>query len=96
MTYHDLGYFAPFASECRAESDVPKPGLASFVVKAPGFVRKVFALFKYAKLALLFSKLRRFDVHTVPSDFIVPFVRNALPESRVVVLPHYVTKQCKQ
>lgn len=96
MTYHDLGYFAPFAAECRAESDVPDPGFLPFVAKARGFARKVFATFKYAKLRAIFARLSRFDLHLVPSDFLLPYVRSRLKGSTVETLPHYVTLPCKR
>jgi glycosyltransferase involved in cell wall biosynthesis len=91
MTYHDLGYFAPFAAACRTDSDVPRPGFFPFVRSAHGIARKAFAAMKYVKLRDIFARLSRFDLHLVPSDFMVPFVRERLPEgSSIVTLPHYV------
>lgn len=97
MTYHDLGYFAPFAAECRIESDVPAPGFFPFLAKARGFSRKAFATLKYWKLRMLFARLSRFDLHLVPSDFLLPLVRSNLAGSaNAATLPHYVTLPCKR
>ncbi len=90
MTYHDLGYFAPFAAKCFEESDVPNPEFFAFVRSAPGFLPKAFAAAKYVKLRMLFSRLSRFDLHLVPSDFVARYVSNVLPQGKTVVLPHYV------
>ncbi|MDQ1343291.1 MAG: hypothetical protein QG650_10 [Patescibacteria group bacterium] len=91
MTYHDLGYFAPFAAACRSDADVPHPGFFPLVRCARGIVRKAFAILKYLKLRDIFARLSRFDLHLVPSDFMIPFVRERFPEgSPVVTLPHYV------
>lgn len=96
MTYHDLGYFAPFAAACRAESDVPKPGFFRFLGKAPGIAKKVFAIAKFLKLHDIFSELSRFDLHLVPSEFMLPYVRDRVPPTaRVVALPHYVVQICE-
>lgn len=91
MTYHDLGYFAPFAAECRQESDVPRPGFGNFIRSAHGFAAKLFAIAKYAKLRSLFARLRDFNLHLVPSDFLLSIVRDRLPDAKVVTLPHYVS-----
>jgi glycosyltransferase involved in cell wall biosynthesis len=91
MTYHDLGYFAPFAAKCFEESDVPPPGFFSFVRSAQGLLGKIFATAKYLKLRMLFSRLSKFDLHLVPSDFVAPYVSAMLPQARTVVLPHYVS-----
>lgn len=96
MTYHDLGYFAPFAASCGKESDVPPPGILPFLSKAPGLPRKVFAFLKYAKLGALFRRLARFDLHLVPSPFMLSYVRDRLgADVRIEALPHYVVPTCK-
>lgn len=96
MTYHDLGYFAPFAASCGKESDVPRPGIFPFLAKARGFLRKAFALLKYAKLGSLFRRLARFDLHLVPSPFMLSYVRDRLgADVRIEVLSHYVVPTCK-
>lgn len=97
MTYHDLGYFAPFAASCRSVTDVPKPGFFHFLGKAPGLARKIFAAAKFLKLHDLFAELSRFELHLVPSDFMLPFVRDRIPETaRIETLPHYVVPTCKR
>lgn len=96
MTYHDLGYFAPFAASCEKESDVPSLGLLPFLAKARGFPRKVFAFMKYQKLQALFRRLERFDLHLVPSPFMLAYVRSRLGNgARIEALPHYVVPACK-
>lgn len=91
MTYHDLGYFAPFAAQCFEESDIPSPGFFPFIAKASGIFGKIFSILKYLKLRMIFDRLSRFDVHLVPSDFVAPFVSAKIPGAKVVVLPHYVS-----
>lgn len=95
MTYHDLGYFAPFATACRSESDVPPAGFLPFLRKAPGILRKAFAALKYFKLRGLFARLARFDVHLVPSAFMEKYLETRLPSSKIETLPHYVVPACK-
>ena len=90
MTYHDFGYFAPSAGAVRFESDVPEPGFSAFVSKAPGPFSKLAAMLKYAKLSLLFRRLRRFDLHVVPSSFMERFVRSRVgKDARIETLPHF-------
>ena len=96
MTYHDLGYFAPFAASCEKESDVPAPGVFLFLAKTRGFSRKVFAFLKYQKLQALFRRLARFDLHLVPSPFMLAYVSARLGAgTRIEALPHYVVPTCK-
>lgn len=96
MTYHDLGYFAPFAAACGKEDDVPSSGFVAFVSKAKGLGAKVFAIAKYGKLLALFRRLSRFDLHLVPSPFMLRYVRDRFRDgARIEVLPHYVVPTCK-
>lgn len=96
MTYHDLGYFAPFAAECYQESDVPDASFRAFLQAAgAGIVRKAFAATKYFKLRGIFRRLSAFDLHLVPSDFMLPIVRNAFPkDAKIQRLSHYVPETC--
>jgi len=93
MTYHDLGYFAPFAAGMEREKDIPKNTWWSFYASAP-FFHKIFPIylfFKYQKIQKLFAALEKFDVHFVPSPFLLRPLSERLPKKAVKeVLPHFI------
>lgn len=93
MTYHDLGYFAPFAASMEREKDIPKNTWWGFYASAP-FLHKIFPVYlflKYQKIQKLFASLGKFDVHFVPSPFLLRPLSDRLPKKAIKeVLPHFI------
>ena len=95
MTYHDLGYFAPFAADVEKEKDIPKDAWWSFYTSASWF-HKCFPIYiwmKYRKIQKLFKYLSLFDVHFVPAPFLLKVISERLPRKSIkTVLPHFIQR----
>ncbi len=95
MTYHDLWYFSPFATKIYQEKDIPQ----SFSLKE--FLQKTekiywpYIIFKFLKLKLIRKELQKFDVHTVPSEFMKKYVINHKywNKENTHILPNFILKE---
>ena len=93
MTYHDLGYFSPFAAGVEREKDIPKNSFMDFYASAP-LLHKICPIYlwmKYKKIMKLFFALEKFEVHFVPSSFLLKLLSDRLPKKAIKeVLPHFI------
>ena len=97
MTYHDLGYFAPFAEKTYSLDDIPENfTLKDFLKKNP---KKPFCypyvIFKFLKLKKLRQQLQKVDYHTTPSEFMKEIVikHNFASKDKIQVLPNFILKE---
>ncbi len=89
-TYHDLGYFSPFATNATSEKTFlsQRYTLQEFLSESRWW-QWPYVILKYFKLSWIFKILGRFDLHIIPSAFLEESLARVLPpESRIIVLPH--------
>jgi glycosyltransferase involved in cell wall biosynthesis len=90
IMYHDLWYFHPFPHTLTHETDLP--GSFSWKDFSHDIHRpliKFFALGKWILLKLLWKELKKFDIHLVPSDFMVNSVVCTVNKP-TIVWPHFI------
>ncbi len=95
ITYHDLWYFAGFANKVFTEQDIPEKFELSNFLKRSKKAYWLYVMFKFLKLSYIRKQLQKFDIHTVPSKFMLKYVikHNYWEEKKVKILPNFILKE---
>jgi glycosyltransferase involved in cell wall biosynthesis len=89
-TYHDLGYFGPFATEYTNEEEfIHQDFSLSTFLRQSAWWKWFYVVLKYYKLVYLFRIFRIYNLHIIPSEFMKSsLVRIIEDDSKILTLPH--------
>lgn len=92
IMYHDLWYFHPYPSKVYQISQIEKFDYSSFIKmwNTRSLLKKLSISFKYIFLKILMKRLNNFDLHMVPSEFMISLLQNHFPKDKIQTLPHYL------
>jgi hypothetical protein len=95
ITHHELGLFHPFPSQTTQEDQIPDARSLSAFVKAGqtnNFFKKIAITGKYIMIRCIHKQLqKKIKTHIVPSERMIPMVRQRHPHAHIVCIPHFVT-----
>jgi len=95
ITHHELGLFHPFPSQTTHESQIPDARSLSAFVKAGqtnNFLKKIAIVGKYMMIRCIHKQLqKKVKTHIVPSERMIPMVRQRHPQANIICIPHFVT-----
>lgn len=95
ITHHELGLFHPFPSKTTQEDQIPDARSLSAFIKAGqtnNFFKKIAIAWKYIMIRCIHKQLqKKIKTHIVPSERMIPMVRQRHPNAHVVCIPHFVT-----
>ena len=95
ITHHELGLFHPFPSQTTQQDQIPDARSLSAFVKAGqtnNFFKKIIITGKYLMIRCIHKQLqKKIKTHIVPSERMIPMVRQRHPQAHIVCIPHFVS-----
>lgn len=95
ITHHELGLFHPFPSKTTQEDQIPIARSLSAFIKAGqtnNFFKKIAIAWKYIMIRCIHKQLqKKIQTHIVPSERMIPMVRQRHPHTHIICIPHFVT-----
>jgi len=95
MTYHDLWYFSLYANEIISKDQIAtKFSFLNFIKKSKKWKLLLpYSIFKYIKLKKIRDNLNKnIDIHTVPSKFMLDYVKLLWYWTNIKILPNFIDK----
>ncbi len=95
ITHHELGLFHPFPSQTTHESQIPNARSLWAFIKAGqtnNLFKKIAIAGKYCMIRCVHKQLqKKVKTHIVPSERMIPIIRQRHPQADIVCIPHFVT-----
>lgn len=95
ITHHELWLFHPFPSQITQVNQIPQArSLLSFIRagKTNNILKKIAIIGKYILISMIHYQLHQSNcIHIVPSEWMLPIIREWYPHATIKVIPHFVS-----